>query len=427
MKICLYGGFMITKNISEKLSDRFIRYVKIDTQSNSASESFPSTEKQLDLGKKLLEELKDLQLEDCQLSEHGYVTATLPANCEDSIPAIGFLAHLDTSEAMSGENVNPRIIENYDGGNITLNEKENIIMDIETFPSLLDYKGQSLIVTDGTTLLGADNKAGIAEIITAIELLKNNNHIKHGKIRIAFTPDEEIGKGPDRFDVKSFGADFAYTVDGGELGELEYENFNAASAKVYINGLSVHPGSAKNKMKNALLIANEFNSLLPSHEIPSQTEKYEGFFHLDKMFGNVERAEMFYHLRDHDMDKFRNKKELIKKCADFMNAKYGDSTVEVHLNDQYLNMSEKIKPFMHIVKTAESAMIELGITPRIIPIRGGTDGAKLSYMGLPCPNIFTGGANFHGKFEYIPIESMNKAVEVIIKIIEKYGKGQERG
>ena len=406
----------------EKLVERFLTYVKFDTQSDSESQDFPSTTKQFDLLNFLNSELKSLGLVECQIDKFGYLTATLPANTDLPLPVIGLMSHVDTYDGFSGKNVSPRIIENYDGSDILLNKNGNIVLDTKRFPELLNYKGQSLIVTDGTTLLGADDKAGIAEIITAIEYLIAHPEIVHGKIRVSFSPDEEVGNGMSYFDAKAFGADFAYTIDGGEIGELEYENFNAAGARIGINGASVHTGSAKNKMKNALLISMEFQSLLPSDATPSLTENYEGFFHLERMFGNVERAEMFYIIRDHDMVKFIQKKELFTKAVNFMNEKHGDGTIELHLKDQYFNMLEKIKPTMHIVETAKSAMEELGITPIVKPIRGGTDGARLSYMGIPTPNIFTGGHNFHGKFEFIPIESMRKSVEVIVRIVAKYGE-----
>ena len=405
----------------EKLLERFLSYVKIDTQSDSESSEFPSTSKQYDLLKVLHKELEALGLTECKIDQFGYLTATLPANTEKELPVIGFMSHVDTYDGFCGKDVKPRIIENYDGSNIVLNEKENIVMDTKTFPELKHYVNQTLIVTDGTTVLGADDKAGIAEIITALEYLLAHPEIKHGKIRISFSPDEEVGNGMDHFDAKAFGADFAYTIDGGELGELEFENFNAAGARIGINGASVHTGSAKNKMKNALTIGMEFQSLLPAGETPALTEKYEGFYHLERMFGNVERAEMFYIIRDHDMEKFTHKKDLFVKAVDFLNAKYGEDTVELHLKDQYFNMAEKIRPVMHIVENAKSAMEELGIHPLVKAIRGGTDGARLSYMGIPTPNIFTGGHNFHGKYEFISVESMRKAVEVIVRIVEKYG------
>lgn len=406
----------------EKLLERFLTYVKFDTQSDSESSEFPSTSKQYDLLNFLLKELETVGLIDCKIDSFGYLTATLPANTEEPLPVIGLMSHVDTYDGFSGKNVNPRIIENYDGTDIVLNKEENIILGTKKFPELLKYQGQTLVVTDGTTVLGADDKAGIAEIITAIEYLIAHPEIKHGKIRVSFSPDEEVGNGMDHFDAATFGADFAYTIDGGELGELEFENFNAAGARVSVNGASVHTGSAKNKMKNALTLGMELQALLPAGATPALTEKYEGFFHLERMFGNVERAEMFYIIRDHDLEKFNQKKELFLKAVEFMNVKYGEGTVEVLLKDQYFNMAEKIRPVMHIIETAKSAMEELGITPLVKAIRGGTDGARLSYMGIPTPNIFTGGHNFHGKYEFIPVESMRKTVEVIVRIVEKYGK-----
>lgn len=406
----------------DKVVERFLRYVKEDTKSNPESNECPSSNKQLDFAKKLKEELLDLNLKDIILDENSYLMATLPANTEKDLPVIGFIAHMDTSPDMSGKNVNPQIIEHYDGKDITLNKEKDVILSPKDFPELEDYKGQSIITTDGTTLLGADDKAGIAEIITAIEYLINNPQIKHGDIKIAFTPDEEIGKGADLFDVEKFNADFAYTIDGGPIGELEYENFNAASVNININGRNVHPGYAKNKMINSMIVATEFNLMLPEHSKPEYTDGYEGFYHLTSIKGDVENTKLHYIIRDHDKDKFQNKKTIVMDVADYLNSKYGKNTVNINIEDQYYNMKEKIKPVMHIIDTASKAMKEVGITPDIKPIRGGTDGARLSYMGLPCPNIFTGGHNFHGKFEYIPIESMIKAVEVIVKISDIYGK-----
>lgn len=406
----------------EKLVERFLNYVKVDTKSDPDSETCPSTKKQFELAQILLEELKALGLEDARMDDNGYVMATLPANTDKDIPTIGFIAHMDTSPDMEGANVNPQIVKNYDGGDIVLNTEKNIILSPKDFPELKKYIGEDLITTDGTTLLGADDKAGITEIMTAIEYLVNNPDIKHGTIKVAFTPDEEIGRGADKFDVEKFGADFAYTIDGGEIGELEYENFNAAYAKVKIKGRNVHPGSAKNKMINSILVAMEFNSMLPVNEIPAHTEGYEGFYHLNNIEGNVEETTLYYIIRDHDREKFEEKKNRIERTVKYLNDNIGESTIELEMKDQYYNMKEKVEPVMHIVEIAEKAMKEVGITPIRKPIRGGTDGARLSYMGLPCPNIFTGGHNFHGKFEYIPISSMKKAVEVIIKIIEFYSK-----
>ncbi|WZL74432.1 peptidase T [Clostridiaceae bacterium 35-E11] len=402
----------------QKVVERFLRYVQYDTQSREDADTFPSTSKQLTFAKTLVEELKDMGLKDASIDENGYVMATLPANINKEVPIIGFIAHMDTSPDMSGSNVCPKRVINYDGGDIVLNSEKNIILSPKDFPELIQYVRQDLITTDGNTLLGADDKAGIAEIMTAVAYLTKHPEIEHGTIKVAFTPDEEIGRGADYFDVKKFGAEFAYTMDGGALGELEYENFNAASAKIKVNGRNVHPGSAKNKMKNALLIGMEFNGMLPTNEIPRYTEGYEGFYHLNHMQGDVEEASMYYIVRDHDGEKFQIKKEYIEKIANHLNDKYGKNTIEWELKDQYYNMKEKIASVMHIVETAKKAMEEVGIKPIIKPIRGGTDGARLSYMGLPCPNIFTGGHNYHGKFEYIPVNSMEKAVEVIVKIIQ---------
>ncbi len=404
----------------EKLVERFLKYVKIDTESNPDSATCPSSEKQFDLARELVKELEGLGLEDVSLDDNGYVMATLPSNTDKDIPTIGFIAHMDTSPDFSGKNVKPQIIKNYDGKDIVLNKDKNIVLSPKDFPELKNYISQDIITTDGTTLLGADNKAGIAEIITALEYLIDNPSIKHGRIKVGFTPDEEIGRGADRFDTEEFGADFAYTIDGGPIGELEYENFNAAYAKVTINGRNVHPGSAKNKMINSILIAMEFNSMLPVNETPAHTEGYEGFYHLNDIEGNVEKTVLKYIIRDHDKDKFEKKKERIKRAVKYINDSMGYEIIELEMKDQYYNMKEKIEPVFHIVETAERAMQEVGVTPNIKPIRGGTDGARLSFMGLPCPNIFTGGHNFHGKYEYIPIDSMKKAVEVIVKIVELY-------
>lgn len=404
----------------EKLVERFLKYVKIDTKSNPDSATCPSSENQFDLARELVKELEGLGLEDVSLDDNGYVMATLPSNTDKDIPTIGFIAHMDTSPDFSGKNVKPQIIKNYDGKDIVLNKDKNIVLSPKDFPELKNYISQDIITTDGTTLLGADNKAGIAEIITALDYLINNPSIKHGKIRVGFTPDEEIGRGADRFDTEEFGADFAYTIDGGPIGELEYENFNAAYAKVTINGRNVHPGSAKNKMINSILIAMEFNSMLPVNETPAHTEGYEGFYHLNDIEGNVEKTVLKYIIRDHDKDKFEKKKERIKRAVKYINDSMGYEIIELEMKDQYYNMKEKIEPVFHIVETAERAMKEVGVIPNIKPIRGGTDGARLSFMGLPCPNIFTGGHNFHGKYEYIPIDSMKKAVEVIVKIVELY-------
>ncbi len=403
-----------------KVLEKFLRYVKIDTQSADESKTFPSTEKQFDLAKILEKELLALKLKDVKLDKNCYLTATLPSNTDKKIPTIGFISHLDTALDMPGKNVNPQIIEEYDGKDIILNP--DTILSTKDFPELKNYIGQKLITTDGTTLLGADDKAGIAEIMTAIEYLVENSDIKHGEIKIAFTPDEEIGHGTDHFDVKAFGADYAYTIDGGEIGELEFENFNAAMARIKIKGRNVHPGTAKNKMINSTLIAFELNQMLPVNQRPEYTENYEGFFLLIKLDGSVEETSLIYIIRDHDMNKFLAKKELITNCVEVLNKKYGEGTVLMDLNDQYFNMREKIEPVFHIIDIAKQAMIEVGVTPIIKPIRGGTDGSKLSFMGLPTPNIFTGGHNFHGKYEFIPVNSMKKAVEVILKIIVLYTK-----
>ena len=402
----------------EKVVERFIRYVKFDTKSDPSSETCPSTSKQLALGKELVRELKEIGLADAEMDENGYVMATLPSNMDVDTKVIGFIAHMDTSPDMSGEDVKPKFVENYDGGDIVLNPEKNVVLSPTDFPDLKNYIGDTLITTDGTTLLGADNKAGIAEIIAAVEYLTENPDIKHGTIKIGFTPDEEIGRGADRFDVEKFKSDFAYTVDGGPIGELEYENFNAAGAKIKIHGRNVHPGASKNKMKNSVLIAMELNSMLPVAERPEYTEGYEGFFHLNNFNGDVEETSLVYIIRDHFKDRFEKKKKLIEEAVSFLNLKYGEGTIELQLKDQYFNMKEKIEPVMEIVDLAKRAMIEVGVTPNIKPVRGGTDGARLSYMGLPCPNIFTGGHNFHGKYEFLSVASMKKAVEVILKIVE---------
>ena len=407
-----------------KVIENFMEYVKIDTESQDGSISTPSTAKQYDLANVLVRQLEEMGAEEIVLDkEHCYVYASVPASkgCENA-PVIGFIAHMDTSPAVTGRNVNPRIVENYDGNDIVLNVQENVVMKTRDFPEMLSYIGKSLIVTDGTTLLGADDKAGIAEIMAMAEYLLTHPEIIHGKIRIGFTPDEEIGAGADYFDVKLFGADYAYTVDGGRLGELEYENFNAAGAKVAIRGRSVHPGDAKNKMKNALLLAQEFQSMLPVWENPMYTEEYEGFYHLDALHGTVEEATAEYIIRDHDREKFEQKKELFLSIGSFLNEKYGEGAFTIDLKDSYYNMREIIEKDMHLVDNAKAAMEELGVLPIVIPIRGGTDGARLSYMGLPCPNICTGGHNFHGRYEYICVESMEKIVELLVRITEKYAK-----
>ncbi|MPQ42563.1 peptidase T [Clostridium tarantellae] len=402
----------------KKVDERFLEYVKIDTKSDSTTGTTPSTKKQLNLANGLAEELKKFGLKDVRVSKYGYVYATLEKNCDNNIPVIGFIAHMDTSPDMSGENVKPQIVKNYDGGEIKLNEQ--FILSPKFSPELKKYIGKTIITTYGNTLLGADDKAGIAEIMTAIEYLTKNPQIKHGTIKIAFTPDEEIGEGADHFEVEVFGADFAYTIDGGAIGELEYENFNAAGAKVKINGKNVHPGNAKGKMINSILVANEFISMLPKKEVPENTSAYEGFWHVTNIKGDVENTELSFIIRDFFAESFDEKKELFMKNAEKLNEKYGENIVSIVIKEQYKNMKEKIEPVIHIVETAKKAMEDAGVIPNIVPIRGGTDGARLSYMGLPTPNIFTGGENFHGRFEYIPVESMEKAVEVILNIIKLY-------
>jgi tripeptide aminopeptidase len=399
--------------------DRFFKYIAFDTQSDERSQTVPSTQKQMYLAKALKAEMETMGLTEISLDEQAYLMASLPTNTEASLPAIGFIAHLDTSPDMSGANVKPRIVENYDGKEIVLNEKENIVLSPQVFPELLNHIGEDLIVTDGTTLLGADDKAGIAEIMTAVQYLIDHPEIKHGKIRIAFNPDEEIGRGASNFDVEKFGCEWAYTIDGGEVGELEYENFNAAGVKITVKGLNVHPGYAKNKMLNASSIAMQFAGMLPPQERPEHTEGYEGFFHLTGIAGTVEEATISYIVRDHDWTRFKQRMERLQNVATYLNKIYPPDTVKLEVNPQYSNMREIIEPRKHIVDLAENAMKELGITPLIRPIRGGTDGAQLSFKGLPCPNIFAGGLNFHGRYEWISIQSMEKAVKVIVKIIEK--------
>ncbi|WP_422484407.1 peptidase T [Gudongella sp. DL1XJH-153] len=400
----------------ENLANRFLNYVKFETTSDESSVSVPSTESQLKFARILADELGKIGMSDVSLDEKGYVMATLPNNTERELPVIGFIAHMDTSPDMSGKNVNPQIFENFQGEDLVLNKDKGIILSPDDFPELKENIGKTIITTDGTTLLGADNKAGIAEIITAMEYFLQNPDIPHGEIKVGFTPDEEIGRGADHFNVEKFGADFAYTVDGGPVGELEYENFNAASATVNIQGRNVHPGSAKNKMINSLLIAQELNSMLPVNERPEYTDNYEGFFHLMRINGTVEETEMSYIIRDHFKDGFEKKKNLITEIADFLNIKYGD-VIALEIKDSYYNMKEQIEPVMEIVELAREAMEDLGIEVRIKPVRGGTDGSKLSYMGLPCPNIFTGGYNFHGKYEYVTIEGMELATRTILEII----------
>lgn len=402
--------------------DRFIEYIKFDTKSDEDSNSVPSTDKQFILAKKLVADLKSMGLSNAEVDSNGYVMASLPANMDKKVPEIGFIAHMDTSPEISGKDVKPQIVDNYDGKDIILNKEKNVILSPNEFPALLKYKGKTIITTDGTTLLGADDKAGISEIMSAVSYLAKHNEIKHGTVHVAFTPDEEIGRGADHFDVKKFGAEVAYTVDGGAIGELEYENFNAAGAKVIIKGRSVHPGDAKNKMINAVEVAVEFMSLLPKSETPEHTEKYEGFYHACSIKGGIEDAEIQYIIRDFDTENFENRKKLMKEAANFLNSKYRREVVTVEIKDQYYNMKEKIEPVKYVVDIAYKAMEDIGVTPIVNPIRGGTDGARLSFMGLPTPNMFTGGMNFHGKYECIPTFAMEKAVEVILKIIELYSE-----
>lgn len=402
----------------QHIIDRFISYVIVDTEADPNSDTTPSSEKQWDLANALVEELKSIGMQDVTIDDNAYIMATLPSNVDHDVPTIGFVSHFDTTPDFTGANVKPQIVENYDGKDIVLNEDENIVLSPDYFEDLLLYKGQTLITTDGTTLLGADDKAGITEIISAMEYLILHPEIKHGTIRVGFTPDEEIGRGAHKFDVEKFGADWAYTMDGSQIGELEYENFNAAGAKVRVKGKIVHPGYAKGKMVNSMYIATEFINSLPRMETPEHTEGYEGFFHLYSINGEVEDTVMQYIIRDHDRGHFEARKEVMQKLTNELNAQYGREVIEIEINDQYFNMKEKVEPVMHIVDIAEEAMKELNIKPLIKAIRGGTDGSQLSYMGLPCPNIFAGGHNFHGRYEYVPVESMLKATEVICKIAE---------
>jgi tripeptide aminopeptidase len=406
---------MISK---DDITKRFISYVTVDTESDPESDTTPSTLKQWDLANILVAELKLIGMSDVSIDDNAYIMATLPSNVNHKVPTIGFVSHFDTTPDFTGANVNPQVIENYDGKDIVLNAVENIILSPDYFEDLLLYKGQTLITTDGTTLLGADDKAGITEIISAMEYLINHPEIKHGNIKVGFTPDEEIGRGAHKFDVKKFGADWAYTMDGSQIGELEYENFNAAGAKVVVKGKIVHPGYAKGKMINSMHIATEFINSLPRMETPEHTEGYQGFFHLHNIEGKVEETVLHYIIRDHDMDHFKARKEVIKKLTNAINEQYEREVITIEIKDQYFNMKEKVVPVMHIVDIAEEAMKALDIKPLIKPIRGGTDGSQLSFMGLPCPNIFAGGHNFHGRYEYVPVESMIKATEVICKIAE---------
>ncbi|MCY8986306.1 peptidase T [Bacillus atrophaeus] len=406
--------------MKNEIIDRFTTYVKVDTQSNENNNTCPSTPGQLTLANMLVEELKSIGMEEAAIDENGYVMATLPSNTEKNVPIIGFLAHVDTATDFTGKHVNPQIVEDYDGKDIVLNEELQVILSPDQFPELPGYKGHTLITTDGTTLLGADNKAGIAEIMTAMDYLIKHPEIKHGTIRVAFTPDEEIGRGPHKFDVKRFNSSFAYTVDGGPLGELEYESFNAAAAKITVKGNNVHPGTAKGKMINSAKIAMELNRMLPEEEAPESTEGYEGFYHLLSIQGDVEETKLHYIIRDFDKEGFNNRKAEMERIVSDLRNQYGKDRIILDMNDQYYNMREKIEPVKEIVDTARQAMENLGIEPKISPIRGGTDGSQLSYMGLPTPNIFTGGENFHGKFEYISAENMVKAVNVIVEIVKLF-------
>ncbi|HBG54442.1 MAG TPA: peptidase T [Rikenellaceae bacterium] len=403
----------------EKILDKFLLYISFDTASDPESQTQPSTTKQFALLEVLLKELHQLGVADASLDEYGYVMASIPSNMDKKVPAIGFIAHVDTSPDASGRDIRPQIIRQYDGKPVLLNKAKELYLDPAEFPELLSYKGQTLITTDGTTLLGADDKAGVAAIMSAVQYLMAHPEVKHGPVKIAFTPDEEIGRGVAKFDVKRFGADYAYTIDGGQIGEMEYENFNAAMARIHIQGRNIHPGYAKGKMINALIIGTELNNMLPVEQRPEFTDHYEGFFHIISFRGTVEEAELSYIIRDHDLSKFEQKKKLMQEIAGFLNQKYG-RCVTLEIKDQYFNMRTQVEPYMHIVEKAANAMKAAGITPIVHPIRGGTDGAQLSYRGLPCPNIFAGGHNFHGKMEYLPLESMEKASEVILRIIEEY-------
>ncbi|MCD3197158.1 peptidase T [Clostridium botulinum C/D] len=406
----------------ETVVEKFLKYIKFDTKSSEESSTTPSTKGQIQLAKEIAKELKEIGLSEVSVDDKAYVMATLPSNMDKKVPTIGFISHIDTSPEISGKDIKPQFVENYDGKDIVLNPEKNIVLKVEDFPEIKDYIGKTLITTDGTTLLGADDKAGVAEIITAMQYLIENPQIKHGTIKVAFTPDEEIGAGADYFDVKKFNADFAYTVDGGAIGELEYENFNAAGAKITINGRNVHPGSAKHKMINSMIIGSELISMLPKNEVPEHTEEYEGFYHLVAFNGSVEETKIQYIIRDFNREKFEDRKTTMKNVVKELNDKYGKDTVILEVNDQYYNMKEKIEPVKHIVDSAFNAMKEVGVVPKVVSIRGGTDGARLSFMGLPTPNLFTGGHNFHGRFEFIPVFAMNKSVEVILKIIDIYSK-----
>ena len=400
------------------ITDRFLKYVSFCTTSDEETNMTPSTPGQMEFAKYLAAELQEIGMQEVSLDENGYVMATLPANVEGK-PTIGFIAHMDTAPDASGKHIKARIVSNYDGQDIVLNAEKNIVFEVAKYPEILDYKGQNIIVTDGTTLLGADDKAGLAEIVTACEYLIQHPEIKHGKIRVGFTPDEEIGQGADHFDVAKFGCDFAYTMDGGAVGELEYENFNAAGCKIKVHGVNVHPGYGYHKMINSIRIANHLASMLPRWETPEHTQGYEGFYHLIAMNGSVEETTLQYIIRDHDRARFESRKREVEHLVRKINQEYGEGTVEVEIRDQYYNMREMVEPLMHIVTLVEEAMEEVGVTPKVQPIRGGTDGARLSFEGLPCPNIFAGGVNFHSRFEYLPVQSMEKAMEVILKIVQK--------
>ncbi|MEI6753174.1 MAG: peptidase T [Paludibacter sp.] len=400
------------------ITDRFLKYVSFTTTSDENTNMTPSTPGQMIFANYLVEELKSIGLKEVELDRNGYIMATLPSNTDKVVPTIGFIAHMDTSPDMSGKNVKARVLTNYDGENIVLNQEKQIIFETDKYPEILQYKGQDIVITDGTTLLGADDKAGLAEIVSAMEYLVAHPEIKHGKIRVGFTPDEEIGQGADHFDVSKFNAEWAYTMDGGEIGELEYENFNAASAKVSFKGLNVHPGYAYHKMRNSMRIAQEFVGMLPRWETPEHTQDYEGFYHLTNMEGNVEKSTLSYIIRDHDRDRFERRKKEIIHLVHKINAEFGEETATIDIKDQYYNMREMVEPVMHVVDLAFEAMEAVGVKPNVKPIRGGTDGSRLSYMGLPCPNIFAGGHNFHGRFEYVPVQSMEKAMMVVVKIAE---------
>ena len=404
------------------ITDRFIKYVGFETTSDENQSQTPSTHGQMIFSKYLAEELKNIGLQEVELDANGYLMATLPANTDKHLPVIGFIAHVDTSPDSSGKNIKPSLIKNYNGKDILLNKEKNIVLQTSLYPEILKYTGQDIIVTDGTTLLGADDKAGVAAIVQAMEFLLSNPDIKHGKVRIGFTPDEEIGRGADFFDVQKFNADWAYTIDGGEIGELEYENFNAAGAKVIFKGLNVHPGYAFGKMKNSMRIAAKFVKMLPENETPEQTEGYQGFYHLTNISGDVETTTLSYIIRDHDRNHFEQRKNQIQLLVNEINTEFGEGTAILEMRDQYYNMREKIEPVMHVVENVEKAMLELNIKPNVKPIRGGTDGARLSFMDLPCPNIFAGGINFHSRFEYLPVQSMEKAKDLIIRIIENIAK-----